>query len=106
MDPGDDKPADMGDIGHEHRAAGFGYLAELGEVYLPGIRAGPADDEPGFVLPGKTHDLVVVDPLGLAVHIIKDDIKKPARNIDRVAVGQVPSVGKVHGKDRVAGIED
>ena len=50
-------------------------------------------------------DLVVVDHFGLIVEGVGDLMEVLAGDVDRAAVGQVATVGKVHAHEGVAGLE-
>ena len=106
MDAGGDQARDVGHVGHHQRADLVGHGADAGEVDDARVGAGPDDDELRLVRAGLRRQLVVVEPLVVLAHAVRHDVEVLAREVQRVAVGQVAAVGEVHAEDRVAGLQD
>ena len=105
VQPGRDEARDMGDVGQQQGADLVGDPAESGEVDDARIGAVAADDQPGSVLESQSADLVVVDRLGVAAHVVRHGIVDHAREVQRQAVRQVAAVRELHGQERVARLE-
>ena len=82
-----------------------GDLAEGGEVDGARVGAVPADDQLGLVLEGQLADLVVVDRLGVAPHVVGDGVVDHAGEVQRQAVREVAAVSELHAQERVARLE-
>ena len=96
----------MGDVEEQQGTRLVGDGPELFGVDLPGIGGGAADDHLRLVFHGEALHLGEVDPLGVLVDPVGDYVVELAREIDRGAVGEMPSVGEVHGQDGVARLEN
>ena len=59
----------------------------------------------GRLLERQRADLVVVERLGVATHVVGHDVVGAPRVVDVEAVGEVAAVGERHGHDAVAGLE-
>ena len=57
------------------------------------------------MLVGEPLELVVVDPLVVLAHAVGDDRVELAREVERMAVGQVAAVRQVHAEHGVARLE-
>jgi hypothetical protein len=99
---GRDHAGDVGDVGQEAGTDGIGYLSEAGPVGHPGVGGVAGDDHLGLVLAGQFFDGVIVDPLGLEVDAIGDDVVELAGAVGRAAVGEVSPVEEVHAHYRAA----
>ena len=53
----------------------------------------------GLVLVGEPRQLVVVEPLVVLAHAVGHDLVELAREVERMAVREVPAVGEVHAED-------
>ena len=100
---------EAGDVGHVHdhrRADGGGDRGDPREVDHARIRARADHDHLRPVLVREPLELLVVDPLVLSAHAVRDDRVELAGEVQRVAVREVAAVREVHAEDRVAGLED
>ena len=57
------------------------------------------------MLVGQARELVVVDPLVVLAHAVRDDRVELAGEVERMAVRQMAAVREVHAEHRVAGLE-
>src|SRR5204863_3455730 len=67
--------------------------------------AGAGDDHFRFVFGGEAVNFVVVDLFGVLAHAVSDKFVHAAGEIERMAVGQVAAMRKIHAEDGVAGLE-
>ncbi len=58
------------------------------------------------MLPGERQQLVIIDPLRLAIHAVRNDLEILAGEVQRMAVAQVPAAGEIHRQHRIAGRQD
>ena len=72
------------------------------KVELPRIGAAAADDHLRLLAHGGRLQLVVVDRLGVAPHLIANDAIELAGKVELVAVRQMPAMRQVEAQDRVA----
>ena len=95
----------MRHVDHQLRAHLVGDAAELGEVEVARIRRPAGDDQLRPVLLREPLDLLHVDAVVLAAHLVADDVVELARHVQLHPVREVAAVGELHAEDRVAGLE-
>ncbi len=100
-----DKACYVCHIHKQHRTDFVRDRPEAGKIYKSGICACACDYElrPGLL--GKPLDFVIVYRFGLPVYTVANYVVEAAREIDGVSMGEMPSVVKLHRKDRIAGID-
>ena len=90
----------------QQRADFVGHLAGTARSRSTrGYALAPAMISFGLCSRASRSQLVVVDPLVVLADAVGDDVEVLAREVERMAVRQVPAVGEVHAEDRVAGLE-
>jgi len=102
-DAGRDHACDVRDVGQQAGAHGIGNLAEACPVGHPRVRSVARDNHLGPLCAGQPLDFVVVEPLGLGVDAVGDNLVELAGTVGRAAVGQVAAVEQVHAHDGRAG---
>ena len=100
-----DQPGEVRHVDEQLRADLVGDPPELGEVELARVGGPARDDHLRPVLLGQALDLLHVDPVVLAPHLVADDLVELARHVQLHAVREVAAVGQLHAEDRVARIE-
>jgi hypothetical protein len=78
-----------------------GDLAERGEIDLAGVRGVAGQDDLRTMLLREIANAIHVQLLGLAVHLISDEVEPHAGDVHRRAVGEVPTVRELHPEDLV-----
>ncbi len=68
-----DEAGDVRHVDHQRRADALGHRAHAREVDHARIRAGADDDHLRLVLVGELLELVVIDPLVVLAHAVRDD---------------------------------
>ena len=106
MEIGNDQPRDVGNIGHQQGVGLVGDGAQTLEIDRPGVCGGTTDDELRLVLERELAQALVVDGLGLLVDPVGNDLELLARVVERMAVGEVTSMGEVHTKQGVTRLHD
>ena len=101
-----DQAGEVGHVDHEEGTHLVGDLPEGGEVELARVGGPAGDDELGAVLVGEPADLVHVDAVVRARHLVGRDPVELPREVDAHAVGQVAAVGEVQPQDGVAGLDE
>ena len=96
---------DVRHIHHQQRPTSAGDGGKALEVERARVGAGPGDHQFRLVLGSQALELVVVDGLRVLAHAVRDDLIHLAREVQRVAVGQVASVRQVHAQHSVARFE-
>ena len=79
--------------------------AHAREVDHARIRAGAGDDHLRLVLVGELLELVVIDPLVVLAHAVRDDRVELPGEIQRMAVREVAAVREVHAEHGVARLQ-
>ena len=79
--------------------------AHARKIPKPRIGAGAADDGLGLFALGNRFQLVVVDQLGIAAHVIERGPVELAAEAELVPVGQVAAVREIEAENRVAGLQ-
>ena len=105
MQTGCHQPGDVGHIDEEDCAHGVGDLAKAREVDDARIGAGARDNHLGLVFLRQPLHFVVIDALVFLAYVVGHHLVRLAREVQRVAVGQVPAVGEVEPHDGIAGSE-
>ena len=105
MDAAGDQTRDMGHIYHQVSADLVGDLTETLEVNDTRISGRAADDHLRLAFLRGLKHLIIVDPMGLGVYAVADDVEVLAADIHRRAVSQVTALAEVHAHDGVAGLE-
>ena len=100
-----DQAGGVGDVCHEKSIHFIGDFSQAQPVRGPRVGGKTSHDHPGAVFPGQCHDAVIVQSLRGVVHTIGDDPVPPAREVERAAVGQVPSLEQVHPHQCVARLQ-
>ncbi len=100
-----DQPGEVRHVDHQLGVDGIGDLTERREVELPRICRPAGDDHLRLVLLGEPRDLIHVDEVVLAAHVVGDDLVELARDVQLHPVGEMAAVVERHAHDRVAGID-
>ena len=91
---------------HQQISSHFvGNLAEFSPIENPAVSRKTADNQLGLVGHRQVADRVVIDQASLVIDAILYRVVDLAREIHRSAVGQVPTVGKAHSQNRIAGLQ-
>src|SRR5581483_6840118 len=86
-------------------ADAIGGLADAREVDHARIRARANHDHLRLMFVGEAIELVVIDPLVLFFHAVRDDRVQLAGKIQWMPMREVAAVRQVHAEDGVAGLE-
>ena len=100
------KPGDVRDIDHHHRSGFFRDFGDSIEIDNSWIRAGPNDDQFGFVLFGQTRQFVIIDHFRILAYSVWHDAIVLSGEIQRVTVGEMAAMRQVHSQHRIAGLQD
>jgi hypothetical protein len=103
---GRDQAREVRHVDHQHSADVVGDLTERREVEMARIGGPAGDDQLRLVLTGELGDVVHVDAVVGAPHLVADDLVELPRDVQAHPVRQVAAVGELHAQDRVAGIEE
>ena len=96
-------------VGHVHEEEGPhlpGNLAHPLVVDHPRVGTRSTGDQLGLHFPGRSLQLIVVDSLVVLAHPVVSDLVKFAREVCLVPVREVTSMGKIHGQNLVARLEE
>ena len=105
VDLAGDQSGDVRHVDDHRRADAARDLGDAREVDDARVGARAHHDHLRLVLVREPRELVVVDPLVLFAHAVRNDGVELAREIQRVAVREVSAVREVHAEDRVARLE-
>src|SRR5690606_12035407 len=105
VQPGGYKTRNVGHVHKEDSPHGVANGPQPGKVDDARVSAGAGHDHLGLDLASLLFQLVVVDLLGFRVDAVAHKVVEAARQINRVAVGQVAAVGQGHPHDGVARLE-
>jgi len=87
------------DVRHVHKkegANGFRSFGNALEINDSRIGACAGDDHLWFVFGGKLLNFVVIDALVFLFHTVSDEFVHPAGEIQRMPMGQVAAMRKIH----------
>ncbi len=99
-----DEPREMRHVDHQIGADLVADLAEAAEVDDARIGRAAGDDQLRLVLLGELFDLVHVDALVVAPHIVRHRLEPLARHVERHAVAEMPAGGEIEAHESVAGL--
>ena len=105
MNPGGDESGNVRHVGDNGCTDRLPDRGEPLEVDYARVRARADHDHLGLMLVRKLLEFVVVDPLVVFAHAVRNDRVKLAGKIERVSVRQVAPVREVHPEDRIARLE-
>jgi len=105
MELGGDQAGEMRHIDQQQRAHRIGDLAKARKIEDARIGAAAGDDHFRLVLFGQARDLVVIDTLVFAAHVIRDHVIGLAREIQVMAVREMAAMRKIEAEDGVAGLQ-
>ncbi len=100
-----DQAGDVRHVHHQRRADALGDRAHPREIDHARIGAGAGDDHLRLVLIGELLELLVIDPLIVLAHAVRDDRVELSRKIQRMAVREVAAVREVHAEHGVARLQ-
>src|SRR5688572_13260965 len=80
-------------------------FGKSGKVELAGVGAEAGDDHFWLVLDRETSNFIHVDEMIGFANAVGDDVEPFSGKVDGGTVGEMATVGEVHCKDRVAGIQ-
>ena len=100
-----DEAGDVRHVGHHRRADALRDFADAREIDDARIGARADHDHLRLVLVGQPRKLVVIDALVVFAHAVRNDRVELAREIQRMAVGEMPAVREVHPEHGVARLQ-
>jgi hypothetical protein len=103
--PGRHEPGDVGHVRHDLRSDRSRDPPDAREIDDARVRGRAAHDELRLVLARQRLELVVVEGLVGLAYAVGHERVQLAGEVERMAVGQVPSVRQVHPQNGVAGFE-
>jgi len=105
MHPGGDQSGDMSHVDHQLGSDFISDRPEGGEIQDAGVGARSGDDQLRPVLQCQSPHLVHVDASGLPRHPVVEEGVRPSREVDGKTMREMPPMGKVHGEDRIPGLQ-
>src|SRR5690606_37832166 len=102
---GGDEAGDVRHVDPEDRADFIGDLAHARPVFETRIRRETTNDHFRFGFERDALHFVVVDHTGFGVETVRHDFVVFAREVGRVAVGEVAALRQVHAHHGVAGAD-
>ncbi len=103
---GDDQTGDVRHVCEQQRAHRVGNFAEALEVGRPGVRRVADDDHLWLVFFRQPFHFVHVNPFGLRIDGVGDDVVILATAVDGRAVREVAAEEQVHAHHRVARVDE
>ena len=97
-----DEARNVGDVGQQECSDRLGNGGDPRKIDDPGVGGSSTDDQSRSVLVGKSLHLLVVEGLILPTDSVRNDLVTLAGEVERVPVGKMSAVGKVHPENRIS----